>query len=138
MRASSVVNIEARLLQPGDTYRMPNSLTEPFPHGWPYDLEWTWVAKRGNQCVGALYAGICQNIVIVMMVRSIDPNSLLPLFRAFVADCRDRGHKAYMVYLNPEKPEQMQIAKIAQKAGAIIFPQVMIGMGGAFESAVKW
>lgn len=138
MRTHAVLEIEARLMEPSDTYRMPKSLTEPFPDGWPYDPQWTWVARRGGECVGTLYAGLCQNIVIVMMVRSIDKHALVPLFRAFAADCQQRGHKAYMVYLNPEKPEQLKIAKIAQKAGAIIFPQVMIGMGGSFESAVKW
>jgi len=138
MRTSTLLNIEAGLMEPTDTYRMPKSLTEPFPDGWPYDLGWTWVARRGREPVGVLYAGLCQNIVIVMMVRSNEKHALVPLFRAFASDCQQRGHKAYMVYLNPEKPEQLKIAKIAQKAGAIIFPQVMIGMGGSFESAVKW
>lgn len=133
----TMATTEIRNLRDGEN--IPNELRTPFPQVWEFDSDWTWVAERDGEMVATLFAGLCQGIVFVLMIRSIDKHKsvVMKLIREASADCLARGHKAYMIYFNLQEENQVKLMRIAKKAGAVILPHASVCVGGEFNKVVR-
>lgn len=125
--------MQVRCLREGEA--IPFSLQNGFEN-LVLQPEWCWVATREEEVIALLMA--CNNHGIALLWRFIiKPNAprstALLLLRRMLSDCRARGVKGYMAFLDITRPAEHGLAKIAVKAGAKIFPAQGIWVSGTTE-----
>jgi len=117
-----------------DVKSIPDALKEG--ENWPLldiDPNWMWVSyDQEERVVGFLLACNCHGLVLLWrlkMLPSAPPTALLRLLRRFIRDIRRRGALGYMVMLDATRPEELELAKIAFRAGAKAMPCTSLLVG---------
>ena|SRR5208283_1337761 len=100
----------------------PESLPESFEAGFDQlgqlDPQWVWVAERRGQIVGCIVASPCHGVALIWRLYSkTGADCLLPMCRRFMADCRKRGVKGYMTFVDLNIPAQSKLQRLLKRLG---------------------
>ena len=85
-----------------------------------FDPKWVWV--YGNAVL--IGGGIHDIVILLRIVRwaEMPPTWIHRLLKHALAECKERGYRRFMVYLESEVYEEQQLALIAMKYGARFVP----------------
>ena len=91
-----------------------------FDHLRKLDMNWVWVACRGEMVVGVLEASPVHGTVMVwrLVMLKDQPFSLLAkLLRAFLREIRERGYDGYMTLVDTSNSVQAKLNRIIERTG---------------------
>jgi len=91
-----------------------------FDHLRKLDMDWIWVACRGEMVVGVLEASPVHGTVMVwrLVMLKGQPFSLLAkLLRTFLREIRQRGYDGYMTLVDTSNATQSKLYKIIERTG---------------------
>jgi len=110
---------KARLLRTGE--QLPTILMSGFPF---LDPSWTWVIDGLTGIEAVLIAAPGPGVAILVRICSLPSASstaYVKLLRKALTDINYRGYYSYMVHLDTTKPIEAKLARIAIKAGGLVF-----------------
>jgi hypothetical protein len=95
--------------------------------------EWIWVVEREGKVVALFIAAPAHVVAILLRLlstREAHPNDIRALLVKAMSDIKERGYKAYVTWLNPDRPAEAALLSIIQSGGGMQFPgerQVLCG-----------
>lgn len=84
------------------------------------DHNWIWVVERYGKIEGCIVAAPCHGVAFVYrvaMAKDAPKYCLRKLIRQAVNDCRERGIRGMMTFVNPDNETQMKLKKLMENWG---------------------
>jgi hypothetical protein len=112
---------------------LPEELRTGFEAGPCTDPEWIWVVERDEKIVASLIAAPAHIVAILLRIvatpdaHSLDVRSLL--LRATV-DIKARGFNGYMVWADPERPNEKSLIDIVVASHGVKLPGTYVACAG--------
>jgi hypothetical protein len=108
--------------------QLPDSLKTGFEQGQMKD--WIWVVERDTKIVAILIAAPAHVVAILLRLLSTEdahPLDVRTLLVTAMKEIKERGFKAYVTWLNPNRPAESALLSIIQSAGGVNLdePQVI-------------
>jgi hypothetical protein len=112
---------------------LPEMLKTGFEAGACTDSSWIWVVERDGQIVASLIT--CPAHIVVILLRLVATPDAHPLdVRALllhaIVDIKARGYNGYLVWADPERPNEKSLIDIVISSGGIKLPGTQVACAG--------